>query len=92
MGVMLQAFYWDCPRAEKKEFKWWKHVSKQIPALAQVGFTSLWLPPVHQHDLFNAAPQRYRFAIWRDRLMRTWPGFRNQGDHFVMVLRYQPQD
>ena len=33
---------------EKKEFKWWKHVSKQIPALAEVGFTSLWLPPVHK--------------------------------------------
>ena len=48
MGVMLQAFYWDCPRIEKKEFKWWKHVSKQIPALAEVGFTSLWLPPVHK--------------------------------------------
>ena len=48
MGVMLQAFYWDCPREEKKEFKWWKHVTKQIPALAKVGFTSLWLPPVHK--------------------------------------------
>ncbi len=48
MGVMLQAFYWDCPREEKKEFKWWKHVTKQIPALADVGFTSLWLPPVHK--------------------------------------------
>ena len=48
MGVMLQAFYWDCPRTEKKEFKWWKHVSKQIPTLAEVGFTSLWLPPVHK--------------------------------------------
>ena len=49
MGVMLQAFYWDCPRIEKKEFKWWKHVEKQIPALAEVGFTSLWLPPIRQH-------------------------------------------
>lgn len=48
MGVMLQAFYWDCPRLEKKEFKWWNYVAKQIPALAQVGFTSLWLPPVHK--------------------------------------------
>jgi alpha-amylase len=48
MGVMLQTFYWDCPRIEKKEFKWWKHVTKQIPALAGAGFTSLWLPPVHK--------------------------------------------
>lgn len=48
MGVMLQAFYWDCPRAEGKEFKWWDHVRAQIPALAQAGFTSLWLPPAHK--------------------------------------------
>ncbi len=48
MGVMLQAFYWDCPRLEKKEFKWWNYVAKQVPSLAQAGFTSLWLPPVHK--------------------------------------------
>lgn len=48
MGVMLQAFYWDCPRAEGKEFKWWEHVRTQIPTLAQAGFTSLWLPPAHK--------------------------------------------
>jgi alpha-amylase len=48
MGVMMQAFYWDCPRAENKEFKWWKHVRSQIPALAKAGFTTLWLPPVHK--------------------------------------------
>lgn len=48
MGVMLQAFYWDCPRVEGKEFKWWEHIRAQIPALAQAGFTSLWLPPAHK--------------------------------------------
>ncbi len=48
MGVILQAFYWDCPREEKKEFKWWKYIEKQVPALAEVGFTSLWLPPIHK--------------------------------------------
>jgi alpha-amylase len=48
MGVVLQAFYWDCPRIEKKAFKWWQHVEKQVPLLADVGFTSLWLPPVHK--------------------------------------------
>lgn len=48
MGVMLQAFYWDCPRIENKEFKWWQYVREQIPALVRVGFTSLWLPPVHK--------------------------------------------
>jgi len=48
MGVMLQAFYWDCPRAENREFQWWNYVREQIPSLAKVGFTSLWLPPVHK--------------------------------------------
>jgi alpha-amylase len=48
MGVMLQAFYWDCPRAEQKEFHWWEHVRAQVPALAQAGFDCLWLPPAHK--------------------------------------------
>ena len=48
MGVMLQAFFWDCPRVDKKEFQWWTYVRQQIPSLANAGFTSLWLPPVHK--------------------------------------------
>ena len=48
MGVMLQAFFWDCPRADNKEFQWWSHISEQVPSLAKVGFTSLWFPPVHK--------------------------------------------
>jgi alpha-amylase len=48
MGVMLQAFYWDCPREDGKEFQWWKTVRAQIPSLSKTGFTSLWLPPVHK--------------------------------------------
>ena len=48
MGVMLQAFYWDCPREDHKEFQWWNTIRAQIPSLAKVGFTSLWLPPVHK--------------------------------------------
>jgi alpha-amylase len=48
MGVMLQSFYWDCPRAENREFQWWNTIRQEIPALAQTGFTALWLPPVHK--------------------------------------------
>ena len=48
MGVMLQAFFWDCPRVDNKEFQWWNYVCEQVPSLAKVGFTSLWLPPVHK--------------------------------------------
>jgi alpha-amylase len=48
MGVMLQSFYWDCPRAEGKEFQWWNTIRQEIPGLAKTGFTALWLPPVHK--------------------------------------------
>ena len=48
MGVMMQTFHWDCPREDKKEFQWWKYINEQIPSLAKVGFTSLWLPPIHK--------------------------------------------
>ena len=45
MGVIMQAFYWDCPKLEEKEFKWWNFVSEKIPGLSKSGFTALWLPP-----------------------------------------------
>ena len=48
MGVIMQSFFWDCPRLDNKEFQWWDYVRGQIPSLAKVGFTSLWLPPVHK--------------------------------------------
>jgi alpha-amylase len=46
MGVLMQAFYWDCPGREGRDHAWWKHVTEQIPALARAGFSALWLPPV----------------------------------------------
>src|SRR5947209_2439233 len=48
MGVMLQAFHWDCPRVDAKEFSWWPFVASKVPSLAQIGFTALWLPPAHK--------------------------------------------
>jgi len=48
MGVMMQTFYWDCPREDKKEFQWWNYINEKVPALAKAGFTSLWLPPIHK--------------------------------------------
>lgn len=48
MGVMLQTFFWDCPRLDGKESQWWNTIRREIPGLARTGFTSLWLPPVHK--------------------------------------------
>ncbi len=45
MGVMMQAFYWDCPRLEQAEFAWWNRVKDLVPSLSRTGFTALWLPP-----------------------------------------------
>ncbi len=45
MGVMMQAFYWDCPRLEAKEFEWWNFVNEKMATLSKVGFTAIWLPP-----------------------------------------------
>ncbi len=45
MGVLMQAFYWDCPRAEGREHGWWDFVRERVPDLAREGFTALWLPP-----------------------------------------------
>lgn len=46
MGVILQAFYWDCPEQENREFEWWNFLSSKTPELSRAGFTALWLPPI----------------------------------------------
>src|SRR5213592_2250612 len=45
MGVLMQAFYWDRPKLEGKEFQWWDYVAGFVPSLSENGFTALWLPP-----------------------------------------------
>jgi alpha-amylase len=59
MGVMMQAFYWDCPREENLEYQWWNALRVQIPALAEVGFSALWLPPVHKAANLNGTSMGY---------------------------------
>ena len=59
MGVMMQAFFWDCPRVDNREFQWWNYVCGQVPSLAKVGFTSLWLPPVHKAANLNGPSMGY---------------------------------
>jgi SAM-dependent methyltransferase len=48
----------------------------------------LWMPPVQLHALYNDNPARFTRREGRERRMRTWPGFRSWGDHFLMVLRH----
>jgi len=45
MGVILQGFYWDCPKLENQEFNWWNFLRERIKTVADAGFTALWLPP-----------------------------------------------
>lgn len=50
----------------------------------------LWFPPVHLHALYRERADRYRRRLAIERRMRTWPIFRERGDHFLMVLRHWP--
>ncbi len=59
MGVMMQAFHWDCPRVDGCEFAWWPFVRDRVPSLAHVGFTALWLPPVHKTANIGGASMGY---------------------------------
>jgi len=54
MGVMLQAFFWDCCAVEKSEGRWWDRIAGELPALKQDGFTALWLPPASKAAEWNS--------------------------------------
>jgi alpha-amylase len=45
MGVIMQAFYWNCPQGEGRTGAWWTELSGRLTELKRVGFTALWLPP-----------------------------------------------
>lgn len=57
MGVMMQAFYWDCPLHESRAHAWWRHIEEKVPELAQAGFSALWLPPASKG--FNSTGMGY---------------------------------
>ncbi|KAG2058648.1 glycoside hydrolase family 13 protein [Suillus hirtellus] len=40
--TMVQFFTWD---ARHPDMSWWKHLAKEAPHLAVLGFTQIWLPP-----------------------------------------------
>ena len=59
MGVILQAFYWDCPKLENQEFNWWNFVKEKTKVIAGAGFTALWLPPACKAANINGMSMGY---------------------------------
>jgi len=60
MGVLMQSFYWDCPREEQQEFTWWNFVSTKLKLLRDAGFTAIWLPPASKgSNLFGNMSMGY---------------------------------
>ncbi len=56
-------------------------------SVEQVIAFPLWLPPVHLHEQYRDRREHFQQLEARERRMRSWPGFRAWGDHFLMVLR-----
>src|SRR5215467_5904358 len=54
MGVLLQAFYWNCPSLEACEGKWLRTIQPQLSLLAGDGFTAIWLPPSSKAAEWNS--------------------------------------
>ena len=48
MAVIMQAFYWDCPKDLASNFQWWNFVKEKVEGLCQAGFTAIWLPPINK--------------------------------------------
>ncbi|KAG6897045.1 hypothetical protein C0992_004454 [Termitomyces sp. T32_za158] len=40
--LMLQFFTWE---AKHSNLSWWAHLEAEVPQLAKMGFTQIWLPP-----------------------------------------------
>lgn len=41
----IQFFTWD---ALQEDMTWWKHFEREVPRLAGLGFTQVWLPPMNK--------------------------------------------
>ncbi|MEK7432378.1 MAG: alpha-amylase domain-containing protein [Cyanobacteriota bacterium] len=83
MGVILQAFYFDCPEKENKEFEWWNFLTEQISFLKEQGFSALWLPPASKgsyvrsmgydpYDYYDLGEFEQKGGI------KTWFGSKNE--------------
>jgi len=48
MGVIMQTFYWDCPKDLPQQFQWWNFLKGKMAGLSKAGFTAIWLPPINK--------------------------------------------
>ncbi len=99
MGVMMQAFYWDCPKHEQQEFEWWNVLRSKVPELSAAGFSALWLPPASKaaniggmsmgydpYDFYDLGNIDQRDSV------KTWFGSRNDLVHLISTAhQYQLQ-
>lgn len=46
MGVLMQAFYWDCPNDQSQS--WWDYLKTKMEGLSNQGFSAIWLPPANK--------------------------------------------
>jgi len=90
MAVMLQAFYWDCPREEGREGRWWAHLRDRTPELAKAGFGCLWLPPSHKAANIGGMSMGYDPYDYYDLgeydqkgSVATWYGTRRELDELI---------
>ncbi|HET6996547.1 MAG TPA: alpha-amylase domain-containing protein [Chitinophagaceae bacterium] len=90
MGVMLQAFYWDCPRHENQEYNWWNFLKQKIQSLADAGFTAIWLPPACKApniDGISMGYDPYDFydlgSIDQKGSIKTWFGSQQELQDFI---------
>ena len=93
MGVMLQAFYWDCPKAEEREHQWWAFTQSKLPSIAQDYFNWDLAPPNTQSGIDalikvhgqNAAGPTQVLFVNDDLYIMQRPGNANQSG-LVFVL------
>ena len=91
MGVLMQAFYWDCPREEQQEFAWWNFVATKLDELRSAGFTALWLPPASKasnlggmsmgydvYDYYDLGEFAQKCVDEQKKETRTWFGSKDE--------------
>lgn len=86
----MQAFYWDCPGLEAKEFEWWNFLKGKTKALSETGFTALWLPPACKAANLGGMSMGYDPYDFYDLgqidqkgSVQTWFGSRNELEQLI---------